>query len=76
MGTDIFHWRGGNDLLVIDYYSNYPEIAKLSSISSSDVILHMKSIFARHGIPSVVVRDNSSRLYREFAEEYIFFAQD
>ena len=74
--TDIFHWRGVNYLLVIDYYSNYPEIAKLSSISSSDVILYMKSIFARHGIPSVVVSDNatcySSRLYREFAEEYIF----
>ena len=36
----------------------------------------MKSIFARHGIPSVVVNDNatcySSRLYREFAEEYTF----
>ena len=76
VGTDIFHWRGVNYLLVIDYYSNYPEIAKLSSISSSDVILHMKSIFARHGIPSVVVSDNatcySSRLYREFAEEYNF----
>ena len=76
VGTDIFHWRGVNYLLVIDYYSNYPEIAKLSSISSSDVILHMKSIFARHGIPSVVVSDNatcySSRLYREFPEEYNF----
>ena len=63
---------------MIDYYSNYLEIAKLSSISSSDVILHMKSIFAMHGIPSVVVTvsDNatcySSRLCREFAEEYFF----
>ena len=24
VGTDIFHWRGVNYLLVIDYYSNYP----------------------------------------------------
>ena len=40
----------------------------------------MKNIFARHGIPSVVVSDNatcySSRLYREFVEEYHCFSQD
>ena len=36
----------------------------------------MKSIFARHGIPSVVVNDNatcySSRLYREFVRNILF----
>ena len=46
VGTDLFHWNNHDYLLVIDYYSNYPEIAILSSTSSENVILNMKSIFA------------------------------
>ena len=47
---------------MVDYYSRFIEIAKLSSTSSSMVITHLKSIFARHGIPEVVVSDNGPQL--------------
>ena len=52
------------------------EIARLSSATSSDVINHLKSIFARHGIPESVISDNrpqySAELFQAFATEYGF----
>ncbi|XP_054864601.1 uncharacterized protein K02A2.6-like [Amphiprion ocellaris] len=76
VGTDIFHLDGKNYLLVIDYLSNYPEMALLSNMSATCVIMHMKSIFARHGIPQIVVSDNgpcySCREFQLFAQDYDF----
>ena len=60
VGTDLFQLNGKDYLLVIDYYSNYPEIALLSNTSTSTIINHMKSMFARHGIPQILVSDNAT----------------
>ena len=76
VGSDLFMWKNSHYLLIIDYFSRYIEIAKLNSESSACVIKHMKSIFARHGIPQEVVSDNgpqySSREFSMFAKEYGF----
>ncbi|MGH0128263.1 UNVERIFIED_CONTAM: hypothetical protein FKN15_034099 [Acipenser sinensis] len=76
VGTDLFHLNGKDYLLVIDYFSNYPEMALLSSTSANCVITHIKSIFARHGIPQVVVSDNgpsyNCKEFKQFAEHYDF----
>uniref|UniRef100_A0A3B3C851 Integrase catalytic domain-containing protein n=1 Tax=Oryzias melastigma TaxID=30732 RepID=A0A3B3C851_ORYME len=76
VGTDLFHWDGKNYLLLIDYFSNYPELALLSSMSAACVIMHMKTIFARHGIPHFVFSDNgpcySCSDFKHFAEAYDF----
>ncbi|KAI7790353.1 hypothetical protein IRJ41_020250 [Triplophysa rosa] len=76
VGTDLFHFNGKDYLLVIDYYSNYPEIALLGDSTAGKVITHMKSIFARHGIPKVVVSDNgpcyNCKEFEQFAMEYEF----
>uniref|UniRef100_A0A3Q2EKA6 Integrase catalytic domain-containing protein n=1 Tax=Cyprinodon variegatus TaxID=28743 RepID=A0A3Q2EKA6_CYPVA len=46
------------------------------ALISACVIKHMKSIFARHGIPQVVYSDNgpsySSKEFQDFAQEYDF----
>ena len=59
-----------------DYFSRYVEIAKLSGESSVNVIKHLKSIFARHGIPQELVTDNgpqySSREFSKFTENFGF----
>ena len=51
-------------------------MAKLSSTTSRGVIEHLKSIFARHGIPQTVVSDNGpqylSSEFAQFAKEYRF----
>ncbi|KAI7814577.1 hypothetical protein IRJ41_021834 [Triplophysa rosa] len=65
-----------NYLLVIDYLSNYPEMALLPNTSAACVISYMNSIFARHGIPQIVCSDNgpcySSKEFQDFAVEYDF----
>ena len=61
-----------------DYFSRFPEVARLSKshTTASDVINHLKSIFARHGIPELVVSDNGPQFKAAeigtFAEDYNF----
>ena len=73
VATDMFFYKGHTYLLVVDYYSSYVEIAKLETVASSDVIIHLKSIFARHGIPETVVSDNGPQYA---AQEFVKFAED
>jgi len=69
VGTDLFEWEKQSYLLVVDYYSRYIEIALLKRTTAAEVIAHMKSIFARHGIPELCVLDNGPQyLSEEFAE--------
>ena len=76
VGTDLFKMQGKDYLLVVDYHTNYPEISLLPDTTSSTVIKHTKSIFARHGIPNVVISDNgpqfASKEYQEFAKKWEF----
>jgi len=60
---------------VVDYYSKFVEIAHLTSgFTSISVIQHLKSIFARFGIPSLIVSDNgppfSSLEFKQFMYEW------
>ena len=76
VGTDLFEWRKNNFLLVVDYYSHFIEIARLTSTTAASVISHLKSIFSRHGIPETVMSDNgpqySAAAFNSFAKEYGF----
>ena len=76
VGTDIFEWRNSSYLLVIDYYSRYIEVAKLSSMTSQNIVQHLKSIFVCQGIPETVISDNgpqySAALFKSFSEQYGF----
>ena len=63
-------------LIVIDYTSKYFEIARLPDASSDTVVTHVRSIFARHGIPKVVFSDNgpqySSHEFKKFSKSWDF----
>ena len=76
VASDLFEWKRQKYLLVIDYYSRFIEIARMSNATSSDVINHLKSIFARHGIPESLTSDNgpqySAELFSTFARDYGF----
>ena len=76
VGTDLFSWNGNNYVLVVDYMSRYFEVARLENMKSSTVISHLKSIFARHGIPLAVRSDNGgcyeSAEFKTFAETWGF----
>ena len=76
VGTDLLHKNGRNYLITIDYYSKWPEVTLLNSMTSTAVIIALKSHFARYGVPSVVVFDNgpcySSELFKQFSQEWGF----
>ena len=76
IGTDLFHLKGVTYLVVVDYFSRYPEVQKLSNTTSHGITAVLKTIFSRFGIPETVVSDNgpqySSRDFAEFAEAYDF----
>ena len=76
VASDLFEWKKTNFLLVVDYYSRWIEIARLEQTTAKCVINHMQSIFARFGVPEIVVSDNgpqySSEAFSNFATEYGF----
>ena len=76
IARDLFCWNKSTYLLAVDYFSRFIEIAKLSTTTSQDVINHLKSMLARHGIPEVVRSDNgpqySSESFAQFAQNYGF----
>ena len=75
IGTDIFQYNNKDYLLMVDYYSKYPEIGLLKDKTANSVINQMKSTFARHGIPDEVFADNvpfASQRFRQFSNEWGF----
>uniref|UniRef100_A0A3Q3ISC0 Integrase catalytic domain-containing protein n=1 Tax=Monopterus albus TaxID=43700 RepID=A0A3Q3ISC0_MONAL len=76
LGTDLFVLKGKTYLVVVDYFSRYVEVAQLSNTKSTDIIVQLKSIFARHGIPEELMSDNgpqfSGQDFTQFADTYGF----
>ena len=76
LGMDLFSFKGQDYLIVVDYFSNYPEVCLLNDTHSSSVIRKLKSIFQCFSIPKVVISDNgpqfSSHQFMRFAKEWDF----
>ena len=74
--ADIFHLKGTDVLIVVDYFSNFWEIDWLTSITSAQVILHLRRQFGRYGIPVTFVSDNgpqfASKEFQDFARSWGF----
>ena len=73
VGSDILTFQNVDYLLVVDYYSKYPEIIKIEDKSAGTIIAKMKAIFARHGIPEELMSDNmpyASKEFHQFASEW------
>nr|CAI5837085.1 unnamed protein product [Callosobruchus analis] len=55
-------------MIVVDYFSRYFEIFKLTCLTSTVVITKLKELFSRFGMPEVVKSDNGSQFRHEFQE--------
>jgi hypothetical protein len=56
LAKDLMELNGNPYLIVVDYHSRYIEIANLENGTTSKcVINHLKSIFARHGVPEALI---------------------
>ncbi|UYV69913.1 CENPBD1 [Cordylochernes scorpioides] len=56
-GMDLFHYEGSEYLVVVDYFSRFIEVVRLTKLSLEAVVDHCKAIFARHGILDIVISD-------------------
>ena len=74
VGVDLFHLIATNYLLLVDYFSRYPEVHKLKSTTSTNI--SMKETFSRFGIPEIVRSDNgpqfTSEQFSHLAQMYGF----
>lgn len=74
--TDLFQIGKQHYLIVVDYYSRFPEVIKLSTTTSQAVISALKPIFARYGIPETFYSENGPQYqsgeFKQFAKEYDF----
>ena len=62
---------GGNMyLVVVDAYSKYPEVVKMSSTTSEATIRALREMFSRHGLPEVLVSDNGPQFVSGEFEEF------
>ena len=58
---------------MVDYFSNFVKVTRLSDITSVSVIRALSEIFARWGVPEIFISDNG----REFANaEFGHFANE
>ena len=58
IATDLFELRNKDYLVTVDYYSNFIEVDRLYSKTSTEVIQKLKAHMARCGVPERVVSDN------------------
>ena len=57
VATDLFETKNSKYLLIVDYYSRFPVLRKLSSTTARVLIQEMKAVFTKLGVPSVIVSD-------------------
>ena len=76
VGVDLFEHELKTYLILVDYYTKFPEITELHNTTSKSIINAMAEIFGRFGIPEQVMSDNgpqfASTEYKEFAKHYGF----
>lgn len=76
IAIDLFELGTTNYVILVDYYSSFFEVDKLSDTASTTIVHKTKGHFARHGIPDVVITDNgpqfSCREFSRFARDWHF----
>lgn len=58
-------------LVIIDSFSKWPEIFKTKTITASFTIEKLKQVFARFGLPEVIVSDAGTQFTSSFFQEFV-----
>ena len=75
VGADYFTIANQDYLLIVDYFSKYPEVIQVQGKTAEHTINVFKTTFSRHGIPDTVIADNmpfGSKRLAQFSKEWNF----
>ena len=76
VGVDLCDLHGRTLLVVCDYFSGFIEVERLQSTTTAPVSKALMVLFARYGVPMIVMSDNgpqfSSMEFRSFARTWGF----
>lgn len=76
MATDLFTFQSREYILIADSYSGFFDFRQLRHTTTKEVVEHLKSWFATHGIPAKLESDNgpqyASMEFRRFASDWGF----
>ena len=72
LGLDIFQLKGIHYLLMVDYFSQFPVLWRLSTLHSQSIINNLKQIFTEIGVPRSIVTDGGTQFT---AQEFKDFTQ-
>ena len=70
VAIDVFHHRGKDFVLLVDYYSGFPEVFKLISTTSKSIISVLAPVLSRFGSPEVLISDNAANLISDDFEQF------
>lgn len=74
IAADFAEYKKENFLVVVDYYSRFIEIVKMSSTSAVATLKALMPLYARYGNPEEIVTDNgpqfSSEEFKDFHAKY------
>ena len=74
LGIDYFKWNQQRYLLIADYYSRFPIIRSVSTMSATHLVTVLKTIFSEYGLPEELASGQGSQFtseqYTSFAKEY------
>ena len=74
--ADLFTLDKEDYSIIVDNFSKYWEVTKLSETTSEAVINDLKQQFARHGIPKVLITDNGPQYkcheFEQFTQDWNF----
>ena len=74
VATDLFKTKKSKYLLIVDYNSRFPVLHKLGSTTSKVLVQEMKAVFAKLGVPNVIVSDGgpqyTSAEFKDFKKHW------
>ena len=76
IAADLFEYQNHHYLLIVDYFSKWPEVIKLDNLSSKTTITCLKGLISRYGFIDEIISDNgpqfSSMDFKTFSTEFGF----
>ena len=74
VAADLFETKNSKYLLIVDYYSRFPVLHKLGSTTYGVLVQEMKAVFAKLGVPNIIVSDGgpqyTSAEFKDFIKHW------